>query len=49
MIGLTSHHRYYMYNDVCDMRKGFDGLSGLIKPRSDEDASMGKWRIYALL
>jgi len=31
MIGLTSHHKYYLYNDVCDMRKGFDGLSGIIR------------------
>jgi len=30
MIGLTSHHTYYLYSGVCDMRKGFDGLSGLI-------------------
>jgi transposase len=30
MIGLTSHHSYYLYGKVCDMRKGFDGLSGLI-------------------
>jgi len=30
MIGLTSHHSYYLYDDVCDMRKGFDGLSGII-------------------
>jgi len=43
MIGLTSHHRYYMYNDICDMRKGFDGLSGLIKTsmnRSPLDGSV---------
>lgn len=31
MIGLTNHHRYYLYNGVCDMRKGFDGLSGLVQ------------------
>ena len=43
MIGLTSHHRYYMYNDICDMRKGFDGISGLIKTsmnRSPLDGSV---------
>ena len=33
MIGLTSHHTYYLYDEVCDMRKGFDGLSGIIKQR----------------
>lgn len=31
MIGLTSHHKYYMYDQVCDMRKGFDGLSGIVR------------------
>lgn len=30
MIGLTSHQQYYLYTGVCDMRKGFDGLSGLV-------------------
>lgn len=30
MIGLTSHHRYFLYDGICDMRKGFDGLSGII-------------------
>jgi len=43
MIGLTSHHTYYLYNDVCDMRKGFDGLSGLVKTsmnRSPLDGSV---------
>jgi len=31
MIGLTSHHNYYLYEGVCDMRKGFDGLSGIVR------------------
>jgi transposase len=30
MIGLTNHQRYFLYEDVCDMRKGFDGLSGIV-------------------
>lgn len=30
MIGLTSHQRYFLYDQPCDMRKGFDGLSGLV-------------------
>ena len=30
MLGLTNHHKYYLYDKVCDMRKGFDGLSGLV-------------------
>lgn len=31
MIGLTSHHKYYLYDQICDMRKGFDGLSGIVR------------------
>ncbi len=33
MIGLTSHHKYYLYSQVCDMRKGFDGLSGIVRSK----------------
>lgn len=43
MIGLTSHHSYYLYDGVCDMRKGFDGLSGMISTemnRSPTDGSV---------
>lgn len=43
MIGLTSHHKYYLYQGICDMRKGFDGLSGLVSSqmsRSPTDGSV---------
>ena len=30
MFGLTEQHRYHLYNGTADMRKGFDGLSGII-------------------
>lgn len=30
MFGLSDQHRYYFYTGISDMRKGFDGLSGLI-------------------
>jgi len=30
MFGLTESHRYYLYQGVADMRKGFDGLSGIV-------------------
>lgn len=30
MFGLTESHRYYLYHGACDMRKGFNGLSGLV-------------------
>lgn len=31
MIGLSAQHRYFMYNGAIDMRKSFDGLSGVVK------------------
>ena len=31
MFGLTSSHRYFLYNASTDMRKSFDGLSGIIR------------------
>jgi transposase len=31
MIGLSAQHRYYMYNGAIDMRKSFDGLSGVVR------------------
>ena len=37
MIGLTNHHTYYLYNSICDMRKGFDGLSGLVRNEMSGD------------
>ena len=30
MFSLGSTHRYYLYGAFCDMRKSFDGLSGLV-------------------
>ena len=30
MFSLGSQHQYYLYKGSCDMRKGFDGLSGLV-------------------
>jgi len=30
MFSLSSTFRYYFYNSATDMRKGFDGLSGLV-------------------
>lgn len=31
MLSLDSHRRYFIYRGVTDMRKGFDGLSGLVR------------------
>ncbi len=31
MFSLSTRHRYLFYRPACDMRKGFDGLCGLIR------------------
>lgn len=31
MLSLTSSHRYLLYGKPCDMRKSFDGLSGIVR------------------
>lgn len=31
MFSLGERHKYYLYNDWVDMRKGFNGLSGLVR------------------
>ncbi len=31
MLLIDSHRRYFIYRGVTDMRKGFDGLSGLVR------------------
>lgn len=46
MIGLTSHHRYFLYDQPCDMRKGFDGLSGLITAQMHRSPSDGSVYLF---
>lgn len=37
MFSLGHHQRYLLYGGVCDMRKGFDGLCGLIRGELGRD------------
>ena len=46
MIGLTNHHRYYLYNGVCDMRKGFDGLSGVVREKMSSNPLDGSVYLF---
>lgn len=46
MIGLTNRHVYYLYEGVCDMRKGFDGLSGLVINEMSNDVLDGSVYIF---
>lgn len=46
MIGLTSTLRYYLYVPPADMRKGFDGLSGLITDKLNRNPLDGSVYIF---
>jgi transposase len=46
MIGLTDHHSYYFYQQSTDMRKGFDGLSGLVRDRMGSDPLNGSVYLF---
>lgn len=41
MIGLTDRHQYFVYVPACDMRKGFDGLSGVVMQYMERDPTDG--------
>ncbi len=42
MLSLGSSHRYWLYAGVCDMRKGFDGLCGLVSSELGRDPLGGE-------
>jgi len=46
MIGLNAGHRYYLYKGPTDMRKGFDGLSGVIRDAMGRDPQDGSVYIF---
>lgn len=41
MIALSSSNTYYLYAQATDMRKGFGGLSGLVRDRLGKDPLSG--------
>lgn len=46
MLSLTSEHRFRLYTAPCDMRKGFDGLCGIITTHLGEDIMDGTVFIF---
>lgn len=46
MFGLSEQHRYYLYDGVADMRKGFDGLSGIVTNKMGSDPIDGSVYIF---
>jgi hypothetical protein len=41
MLGLTAATRIYLYRGICDMRKSFDGLCGIVRSDLGEDPLSG--------
>lgn len=46
MFSLTQDMNYYLYSEPIDMRKGFNGLSGLIQSQMDKDYLSGDVFIF---
>ena len=41
MLTISHHHRYFLFRGIADMRKGFDGLSGLVRNEMKQDPLNG--------
>lgn len=46
MFSLSSSHRYHLYRGVCDMRKSFNGLSGLVTNELGRDPVSGEVFVF---
>jgi len=46
MIGFTSHQTYYIYTEVTDMRKGYNGLSGLVRNKMLSNPTSGDVYVF---
>lgn len=46
MFALTAQQPYFLYHEPTDMRKGFNGLSGLVRNELDKDPLSGAVFIF---
>lgn len=46
MFSLNEAHRFYLYSGVCDMRKGFDTLCGVVRLHMGRDPLSGEVFIF---
>ena len=46
MLGLTSSTRICLYRGICDMRKSFDGLCGIVRSDLGEDPLSGSLFVF---
>ena len=46
MVNFSTHHQYYIYTMAVDMRKGFDGLCGLVINELERQPSDGSVYVF---
>lgn len=46
MFGLSQRQRFFLFSQAVDMRKGFDGLSGMVQQEMGRDACSGDVYIF---
>ena len=46
MFSLNAHQSYYIYSEATDMRKGFNGLSGLVRNELEKNPMSGAVYIF---
>jgi len=46
MFSLSSSHHYHLYRASCDMRKSFNGLSGLVRSELGRDPASGEVFVF---
>lgn len=46
IVSFSNRYRYYIYTSACDMRKGYDGLSGMVRGEFKKDPLLGDVFIF---
>lgn len=46
MFSLSSSYRYFLYGSSCDMRKSFDGLSGIVTNELNRNPTSGEVFVF---
>ncbi len=46
MFGLSAQQRYFLFPEAVDMRKSFDGLSGIVSRQMGKDVCSGDVYIF---
>jgi len=46
MFGLSHNQRFFLFSQAVDMRKGFDGLSGIVQQQMGRNATSGDVYIF---